>query len=170
MRSRVRSPAALVVAPLLVVLAAPSPKAEQTVEYIKPIRGPVVRHFEPPPTPYAPGHRGIDIAAPPGTAVVASASGIVHFAGQVGGDLFVSIDHSDGLRTTYSYLSLVAVRKGEPVAQGEVVALSGEGHTGVEPPHLHFGLVSGSTYLDPEVLLVRSLRRNLWRVIHLAPE
>jgi murein DD-endopeptidase MepM/ murein hydrolase activator NlpD len=138
------------------------------LDLLQPISGPITRHFEPPPTPYAAGHRGIDFGAPIGTRVVAAADGTVSFAGQVGGSLFVSIDHAGGLRTTYSFLSAVLVKKGQAVAQGQPVAMSGPGAAG-EQPNLHFGLRSGADYLDPEPYLLASIRRNLWRVIWLAP-
>jgi murein DD-endopeptidase MepM/ murein hydrolase activator NlpD len=92
----------------------------------------------------------------------------VSFAGQVGGSLFVSIDHPGGLKTTYSFLSAVLVKKGQTVAQGSQIARSGPGASG-EDPNLHFGLRSGTDYLDPEPYLLASIRRNLWRVIWLAP-
>src|SRR5918912_2069876 len=70
-----------------------------------PVVGPVIRGFEPPTSPYGPGHRGIDIAAPEGTAVSAAAPGTVTFAGRVGGELFVTVDHGGGVKSTYAFLS-----------------------------------------------------------------
>lgn len=153
-------------APRAAVLGA----AERRLDYVQPVRGPIVRHFEPPPTPYAAGHRGVDFGAPAGSTVTASASGTVAFAGSVGGALYVSIDHADGLRTTYSYLSAILVRSGSPVAQGEAIARSGAGHPGATEPHLHFGVRRGDEYLDPEEILAESLRRNVWRAVALAPD
>jgi murein DD-endopeptidase MepM/ murein hydrolase activator NlpD len=147
--------------------ASPSASAA-AIDLIQPIAGPIIRHFEPPPTPYEAGHRGIDFGAPVGTLVVAAAGGTVSFAGPVGGSLFVSIDHPGGLRTTYSFLSAVLVKKGQVVGQGDSIARSGPGAAG-EQPNLHFGVRSGSDYLDPEPFLLASIRRNLWRVISLAP-
>jgi len=138
--------------------------------YIRPVVGPIVRHFEPPPTPYAAGHRGIDLAVPVGTTVVAANDGTVAFAGQVGGLLFVSIDHADGLRTTYSYLSAVLVKKGQVVARGQAVARSGTGDPGGTQPVLHLGVKRGEEYLDPEPMLLDGLRREPWRAIRLAPD
>jgi len=148
------------------VLAPSAPSA--TIDLVQPVAGPITRHFEPPATPYSAGHRGIDFGAPVGTKVVAAAAGTVSFAGPVGGSLFVSIDHPGGLRTTYSFLSAVLVKKGQAVGQGQLIAKSGPGAAG-EQPNLHFGLRSGTDYLDPEPYLLASIRRNLWRVIWLAP-
>ena len=115
--------------------------------------GPILRSFEPPSGPYAPGHRGIDVGAPLGTPVLAAGDGVVAFAGWVAGSLFVSIDHPDGVRTTYSWLSSVAVSKGQTVAKGAVIAASGHGHPEVPVPHLHFGARVGTVYIDPMLLL-----------------
>src|SRR5438874_13095103 len=81
--------------------------------WLWPVDGPVLRGFEPPPTPFSAGHRGIDIGVPFGTPVVAPADGVVSFAGPVGGSLFVTIDHPDGYKSTSSFLSQVLVRKNQ---------------------------------------------------------
>lgn len=134
--------------------------------YAWPVTGPVIRGFEPPPDPYSAGHRGIDIAAPLGTDVRAAQGGAVAFAGWVGGSLFVSIDHADGVRTTYSWLSAVTVRRGQVVAKGAVIGASGHGHIEVSTPHLHFGARVGTTYIDPMLLLGSG---NVAGLIRLAP-
>jgi murein DD-endopeptidase MepM/ murein hydrolase activator NlpD len=114
-----------------------------------PVVGPVTRDFDPPDSPYGSGHRGIDIGARDGTPVVAAAPGVVTFAGPVGGQLFVTIDHGAGLVSTYSWLSAVGVHKNDQVAQGQVVGRSGQGHPGSETPHLHFGVKLNGAYVDP---------------------
>jgi murein DD-endopeptidase MepM/ murein hydrolase activator NlpD len=134
--------------------------------YAWPVQGPVLRGFEPPPDPYSAGHRGIDIAAPFGTTITAPNDGTVAFAGWVGGSLFISIDHSDGVRTTYSWLSEVQVSTGDLVVRGQAIGLTGHGHPDVATPHLHFGARIGSTYIDPMLLLERG---SVVGLIHLAP-
>jgi murein DD-endopeptidase MepM/ murein hydrolase activator NlpD len=134
--------------------------------YAWPVVGPVIRGFEEPSGPYAPGHRGIDIAVPFGTAMVAAQDGVVAFAGSVGGSLFISIDHPDGVRTTYSWVSSIAVSKGQRVNRGEVIGLTGHGHPDEDRPHLHFGARVGTTYIDPMLLLERG---DVSGFIHLAP-
>jgi len=160
---------------LAIVLAALGPRAAAMRDgssgpaygsYAWPVKGAVVRAFEEPQNPYGAGHRGIDIAVPFGTAMVASQDGTVSFAGWVAGSLFISIDHSDGVRTTYSWLSAVLVTKGGQVGRGDLIGNTGHGHPNVPTPHLHFGARVGSTYIDPMLLLEGA---DVVGLIHLAP-
>jgi small subunit ribosomal protein S2 len=142
--------AALVVAPVVSapgVAARPSPRPR----YVAPVDGPVVDHFRPPPCTWCAGNRGIDYAVAPGSPVHASAGGVVTFAGAIGADLYVTVTHPDGLRTSYAYLSSIAVATGRRVAQGDVLGTTG--------PELHFGVRRGDVYLDPELLLAGWLLR-----------
>ncbi|MGZ6545052.1 MAG: murein hydrolase activator EnvC family protein [Actinomycetota bacterium] len=132
--------------PLSLLAAAP---ARATGSWTWPVVGPVVRGFDPPDSPYGSGHRGIDIAAPVGTLVRAPAEGVVSFAGNVGGHLFVTIDHGGGLLSTSSFLSSLLVHKGDLVAQGQGVALSGAGHVGDTAPSVHLGVRLNGLYVDP---------------------
>jgi hypothetical protein len=134
--------------------------------YAWPVEGPVIRGFEPPPDPYGVGHRGIDIGAPFGTDLIAAEDGIVAFAGWVAGSLFISIDHEDGVRSTYSWLSTADVVEGQTVARGQVIGKTGQGHPDVPISHLHFGTRVGDTYIDPMLMLERGSVAGL---IHLAP-
>jgi murein DD-endopeptidase MepM/ murein hydrolase activator NlpD len=134
--------------------------------YAWPVQGPVIRGFEPPTSPYSAGHRGIDIGAPFGSDLHAAADGVVAFAGWVGGSLYISIDHSDGVRTTYSWLSAVSVKARQAVVRGEIIGATGHGHPEIAEPHLHFGARIGSTYIDPMLLLEGGSVAGL---IHLAP-
>lgn len=118
-----------------------------------PVVGPVIRAFDPPDTPFGSGHRGIDIAVPIGTPVVAPEAGTVSFAGAVGGALFVTLDHGGGLSSTYSWVSSISVRRGDAVARGSPIASSGQGHPGSAIPHLHLGVRLDGSYLDPLAFL-----------------
>ncbi|HSL11526.1 MAG TPA: M23 family metallopeptidase [Actinomycetota bacterium] len=125
-------------------VAAPSPGA-----WLWPVSGPVIEAFDPPDSPFGSGHRGIDIATPVGTDVVAPADGTVTFAGPVGGRRFVTIDHGDGLRSTVSFVEALRVRAGDVVGAGQVVASSGTGHAAEGVPHVHVGVRVVDTYVDP---------------------
>jgi murein DD-endopeptidase MepM/ murein hydrolase activator NlpD len=131
-----------------------------------PIEGLVVRGFEPPPTPFSAGHRGIDIAAAFGTPVHAAADGVVSFAGFVAGELFVTTDHGDGYRSTDSWLGQILVKKGQSVKRGDVLALSGRGDPKVPVENLMFSVRIEDTYIDPLTALVPQSAVDL---IRLAP-
>lgn len=134
--------------------------------YAWPVHGPVLRGFDPPPDPYGAGHRGIDIGAAFGTPLVAAQAGTVAFAGWVGGSLFISIDHDDGVRTTYSWLSAIAVAAGDRVMQGTVIGQTGRGDPASIAANLHFGARIGDAYIDPMLLLEPG---SVAGFIHLAP-
>jgi hypothetical protein len=118
-----------------------------------PVTGAIVRGFDPPDNPYGAGHRGIDIATPIGTVVVAPEAGVVTFAGKVGGRLFLTIDHGGGVTSTCSWLSSVLVHKNDHVVRGQPVATTDWGHADLPVPHLHFGVRRDGTYLDPTAFL-----------------
>lgn len=123
--------------------------------YTPPIAGPlhVLRPFEPPPTPYAAGHRGVDLAAPLGGAVLAAADGRITFAGRVAGRGVVVIMHPDGIRTEYEPVTPL-VAAGQVVVRGQPVArLSGQHDRWPPGRCLHWGARRGDTYLDPMLLL-----------------
>jgi murein DD-endopeptidase MepM/ murein hydrolase activator NlpD len=147
MRRAVRAILVAFVAVLSAVGAALPARASG--DWVWPVVGSVIRGYEPPTSPYGSGHRGIDIAAPIGTPVVAAEGGTVTFAGKVGGHLFVTVNHGGGLASTSSWLSELRVRKNDVVARGQVIALSGEGHPGETPSHLHFGVKLDGAYVDP---------------------
>jgi murein DD-endopeptidase MepM/ murein hydrolase activator NlpD len=113
----------------------------------------VTRPFQPPPRPWLPGHRGVDLAGAPGVPVLAAGAGVVAFAGSVAGVGVVSIDHPGGLRTTYEPVTpLVAV--GTRVVAGEPIGMLLPGHEGCPVAAcLHWGLRRGGAYLDPLLLL-----------------
>jgi hypothetical protein len=119
--------------------------------YRLPVDGAVVRPFEPPSTLYGPGHRGVDLDAAPGTSVRAAERGRVRHAGQVAGVLWISIDHEDGVRTSYGPLAGLRVAAGEDVDRGQVIAsvASGDhGDPGVDRG-LHLGARRDGEYIDP---------------------
>ncbi len=133
-----------------------------------PVTGPVIRGFDPPTSPFGAGHRGIDIAVPFGTPILAPEAGTVSFAGRVGGELFVTIDHGGGLVSTYSWLSAASVRKGDVVALGQQIGATGTGHPGSTVPHLHLGVKLDGGYLDPLEILAPLGVQDLIRLVPLA--
>ncbi|NEO60430.1 MAG: peptidoglycan DD-metalloendopeptidase family protein [Moorea sp. SIO4G2] len=86
-------------------------------------------------------HKGIDIAAPIGTPIIAAAPGVVVSAGWNSGGYgkLVEIKHPDGSLTLYAHNSRIFVRRGQQVGQGQRIAAMGS--TGYSTgPHLHFEL------------------------------
>ncbi len=97
-------------------------------------------------------HNGIDWAAPTGTPIYAIADGVVSVSSfQSGGaGLWASIDHGDGVISTYMHNSEVFVSAGDTVKAGELIALCGStgGSTG---PHLHFEIAFDGVRVDPAI-------------------
>lgn len=90
-------------------------------------------------------HSGIDLPAPSGTPVIAAKSGTVIVSKTMGGyGNVVMIDHGD-IVSVYAHNSVLKVREGQQVRQGDVVSLVG--NTGMSTgPHLHFEVrVNGQT-------------------------
>jgi murein DD-endopeptidase MepM/ murein hydrolase activator NlpD len=113
----------------------------------------VMRRFDPPPRPWLAGHRGVDLAAAPGTPVRAAGTGTIVFAGVVAGRGVVSIAHPGGLRTTYEPVTVGDLRPGQPVPAGGRIGTLDRGHPGCPAPAcLHWGLRRGGEYLDPLTL------------------
>jgi murein DD-endopeptidase MepM/ murein hydrolase activator NlpD len=136
----------------LAFLAAP---ATARAAWVWPVSGDVITPYRNGTDPYASGqHRGIDIAAPIGTRVVAAAGGDVRFAGTAGSSgLTISIRTGDGYDSSYLHLSSLAVRAGARVAAGERIGAVGiSGTRSAIAPHLHFGVRDAGTrhaYHDP---------------------
>ncbi|QNP69919.1 M23 family metallopeptidase [Streptomyces roseirectus] len=117
---------------------------------------PVLRPYDPPPTPYAKGHRGVDLAAAPGAPVRAPAPAEVVFAGRVAGRGVITLRlHTSGtppLHTTYEPVR-PRVARGDEVTAGEVIGELEPATAHCAVPCLHWGLKRGETYLNPLTLL-----------------
>ena len=100
-------------------------------------------------------HTGLDISAPFGTPVHATADGIVLHAGWNGGyGRCVIIEHGNNYQTWYAHLSRMDVIEGQEIRQGEVVGAVGTSgrSTGA---HLHYEVRIGSTPVNPYRFLAR---------------
>lgn len=117
----------------------------------------ITRAYLAPAHEYAPGHRGIDLEAlvtdsiDGADAVLAPASGVVAFAGEVAGRPLITVDHRGGLVTTLepvqtSLLPGSTVEQGTPVG---VLASGGHAMAGT----LHFGVRLDGEYINPLLLL-----------------
>ena len=104
---------------------------------------------------------GINIAAPWGTPVRASAAGTVTYAGSElknYGNL-VLVKHSGGYTTAYAHAERLVVAKGDFVARGQVIGYAGQ--TGdVSTPQLHFEIRSATTPVNPRSYLSSNTASN----------
>ena len=109
-------------------------------------------YFGPRPQPTAgasTNHKGIDLAAPYGTAILASAAGKVTtstYSKSAGN--YIVIAHGNGMSTVYMHCSALLVSVGQVVNQGDVIAKVGS--TGYSTGnHLHFGVIKNGSYVNP---------------------
>ncbi len=113
--------------------------------WLTPVDAVVIDGFRPPDSPYGPGNRGLEYGTEGGEVVNAVDDGVVAFAGTVGGNGFVVVDHSGGLRSTAAFVD-VAVAPGDPVVSGQQIA--------VAKPGFHLTARRGADYIDPLPLLL----------------
>ncbi|MEL6578771.1 MAG: peptidoglycan DD-metalloendopeptidase family protein [Cyanobacteria bacterium J06621_12] len=141
---------------LIAALTLPSLTDEQYLPdafdgYIWPTQGVLTSHYG---WRWGRIHRGIDIAAPIGTPIVAAAAGEVIGAGWYGGyGNLVKLEHLDGSITYYAHNHRNLVTHGQRVKQGEQIAEMGStgNSTG---SHLHFEIhLRNKEVIDPLVLL-----------------
>jgi len=123
------------------VQSAPTPSEPDNGQFHRPVPGPITSGFGyrfHPVLKYSRLHAGVDFRAPTGTPVRAAQSGTVLIAGWKGGyGNTVVISHGNGLTTLYGHNSRLAVKAGQYVSRGQIIAYAGS--TGLSTgPHLHF--------------------------------
>lgn len=95
-------------------------------------------------------HKGVDYAVPVGTAVFATADGVVSRV-EMGGTTTgtsVTIDHGDGYETFYAFLSRSSVRVGNRIRRGDIIAFSGDNGLSYAP-HLHYEVRRNGNPVNP---------------------
>jgi murein DD-endopeptidase MepM/ murein hydrolase activator NlpD len=124
------------------------PSGVGTGSFQTPTRGYISSRFGP---RWGTIHRGLDIAAPTGTPIVASDSGKVTYAGYNSGGYgyMVKISHGNGFETLYAHCSQLYVNVGDVVSAGDTIGAVGStgNSTG---PHLHFEVIQNGTKVNPE--------------------
>lgn len=109
---------------------------------------------------YGPGHRGLDLAAAPGAVIRSPADGTVRFVGWVVDRPVLSIDHGDGLVSSFEPVEAL-VAEGDAVSRGQAI-----GTLAASPEHapaggLHLGARLAGGYVDPMGLLAEIPRSVL---------
>jgi murein DD-endopeptidase MepM/ murein hydrolase activator NlpD len=124
----------------------------------------VVAAFDPPTSPYGPGHRGVDLLGHLGQQVRAALGGTITYAGPLFGRGVVVVSHGD-TRTTYEPVA-ATVTVGERVPEGGVIGTLEAVASHCAPRTcLHWGWLRGDIYLDPLLLVGAGAVRllPLWR-------
>ncbi|WP_187432695.1 M23 family metallopeptidase [Agromyces mariniharenae] len=134
------------------VVSAP-PAVAPPVQWRWPVPPPirVVSPFRAPASPYASGHRGIDIVVERGATIVAPESGTINFAGAVAGRNVVAIDHGGGIVSAIEPVDAL-VSRGQAVAAGDPIGVvSAGGHC--DSGCVHFGVRIDGEYVSPFLFL-----------------
>ena len=102
-------------------------------------------------------HPGLDISAPQGTPIHATADGVVVQAGMVNGyGRMVQIDHGHGLVTRYGHMSGFAVTAGQTISRGEIIGFVG--HSGrTTGNHVHYEVRINNAPVNPHKYLQTTL-------------
>lgn len=104
-------------------------------------------------------HSGIDLAAPTGTPVYATADGVVSKAEWYSSyGLYISVEHGASLQTRYAHLSRLAVAAGDTVSKGDLIGYVGS--TGRSTgPHLHYEVRVDGVAVNPIPYMMADERR-----------
>ncbi|MFS0893602.1 murein hydrolase activator EnvC family protein [Microbacterium sp. 179-I 3D3 NHS] len=132
--------------------AAPPPAFGDGPVWLWPLDGPrrVAEPYRAPAHAYGAGHRGVDLATAVGAVVRAPAAGVVAFRGVVVDRPLLTIDHGDGLVSTFEPL-VSPLSPGDPVSAGEEIGVVDVGgHTA--PGALHVGVRLDGEYVNPLLL------------------
>lgn len=94
-------------------------------------------------------HKGVDLAAPTGTAVMSAADGVIVKACYYGAyGKYVLVKHSGGYSTAYAHLSQISVKVGDRVKQHQTIGKVGA--TGMATgPHLHYEVHKNNNHINP---------------------
>lgn len=116
------------------------PRQEDLV-LVSPVRGSVIRGFDPGTSAYSAGNRGIEFRVSVGDLVIAAMAGQVTFAGRIGAEFFVTVTDARGRSATHSYLAVVLVRQGQVLTAGAPIGFSSD--------RFQLGLKIAGDYADP---------------------
>lgn len=122
---------------------------------VKPVSGTITSRFGANESIRNHTHKGMDIAAPYGTKIVAAAKGKVTHSGWMGGyGNLIIITHENGIQTYYGHCSKLYAKVGEEVEAGDTIAAVGS--TGFSTGnHLHFEIRRNGSQINPQKYLYK---------------
>lgn len=126
--------------------------------WVPPVQPMIIeRFFEPPPTAYSAGNRGVDIETYPGAPIRSPQDGIVFFSGKLGNVGIVSINHNN-LKSTFQPLEPI-IKSGQFVSRNQIIGyVSDAGSHCIPRTCLHWGLIEEKRYLNPLSVLTPKTR------------
>ena len=102
-------------------------------------------------------HEGIDLHAPEGTAILATAKGVVSYRGwRTGYGNTIEIDHGFGYMTRYAHASKFMAERGQPVERGAAIAQVGKTGTATAA-HVHYEVWVGGRAIDPQNYILNGM-------------
>lgn len=123
---------------------APPPALDEDYPFAWPLRGVITQGYDPD------RHLAIDIGAPYGASVYATADGTVTYAAwaRTGYGFTIIVDHGNGFQTLYAHLKGTFVSKGDSVTRGQVIGAVGStgNSTG---PHVHYEIRENRQRMNP---------------------
>lgn len=114
----------------------------------------ISKAFDRPSMRWATGHRGVDITAGTGTALIAPDDGVISFNGTVAGKDVISIKHADGLTSTFEPAHS-DLETGDPVFRGQPFGVADGSSDHCLDFCVHWGVMDAyDDYLDPSTLIL----------------
>ena len=109
-------------------------------------------------------HKGIDLAAPTGTPIYATADGTVERANYFGSyGNYIQIGHGNAIETRFAHLSRIIVSDGQQVRKGDLIGYVGS--TGRSTgPHLHYEVRIDGRAVDPRPFMVETEAQEAFRL------
>lgn len=103
-------------------------------------------------------HKGVDFAGKEDADIIATAAGVVSWAGERSGyGHLIELDHGQGMKTRYGHNKVLLVSAGDVVTKGQVIARMGS--TGRSTgPHVHYEILRNNQQIDPIKFIYRKAK------------
>jgi hypothetical protein len=136
---------------LIIIFTAQAPTPEVIAKPVPFDRTTIQEHYQAPLWQKGPGHRGVDLAIDPQSAIVAPFAGEVFFSGKVVNRQVITLLSDTGLKATFEPVCAIHA-KGSRVAMGQKIAVLCEPETDYEmhcESCVHFSIRNEYGYLNP---------------------